>query len=75
MRSLREITSEIKKLWNPMSPYARPYFNAMLELESINDRYMHDSGKSIVLYFLANAGSWRGEDARRIKKELKEMCK
>lgn len=75
MRSLREITSEIKKLWNPMSPYARPYFNAMLELESINDRYMYDSGKSIVLYFLANAGSWRGEDARRIKKELKEMCK
>lgn len=75
MRSLREITTEIKKLWDPMSPYARPYFNAMLELESIEDRYMYDSGKSIVLYFLANAGGWRGEDAKRIKKELKEMCK
>lgn len=75
MRSLHEITTEIKKLWDPMSPYARPYFNAMLELESIEDRYMYDSGKSIVLYFLANAGGWRGEDAKRIKKELKEMCK
>ena len=75
MRSLHEITTEIKKLWDPMSPYARPYFNVMLELESIEDRYMYDSGKSIVLYFLANAGGWRGEDAKRIKKELKEMCK
>jgi hypothetical protein len=26
-----------------------------------------------VLYFLANAGTWRGPDAKRIKAELKEM--
>ena len=30
-------------------------------------------GRSIVLYFLANAQQWRGPDARRIKAELKSM--
>jgi hypothetical protein len=42
-------------------------------LESVNDNYGWDSGKSIVLYFLGNASSWRGEVAREIKKELKSM--
>jgi hypothetical protein len=32
-----------------------------------------DKGKSIVLYFLSNAGSWRGDKAKEIKKELKQM--
>lgn len=73
-RPIFEIAREIKKLWVPVSPYALPYLNAMMDLNSINDRYMFDSGKSVVLYFLANAGSWRGEDARRIKAELKRMC-
>ena len=75
MRSLSEIAYEIKKIWVPVNPYARPYLDAMCELDSIEDKYIYDSGKSIVLYFLANAGGWRGEDARRIKKELKDMCK
>lgn len=45
----------------------------MSDLSSIDDNYMFDSAKSIVLYFLANAQSWRGEVARRIKAELKAM--
>jgi hypothetical protein len=32
-----------------------------------------DTGKSIVLYFLSNAGTWRGETAKRVKAELKKM--
>ena len=74
-RPLYEIASEIRKTWTKVSPYAEPYLEAMQSLNSINDNYYFDSGKSIVLYFLSNANTWRGEDARRIKAELKEMLK
>jgi hypothetical protein len=36
---------------------------------------MFESAQSIVLYFLANANTWRSDVARRVKQELKEMCK
>ena len=73
MRPLYEIAVEIKKDWE--KPYfgAVPYLEAMETLNSIEDNYVYDSGESIVLYFLSNASTWRGEVARRIKKELKEM--
>ena len=74
-RPLYEIAREIRKTWTKVSPYAEPYLEAMESLNSINDNYYYDSGKSIVLYFLSNASTWRGEDARRIKAELKEMLK
>ena len=32
---------------------------------------MYDSGRSIVRYFLGNAGTWRGDVAKAIKAELK----
>jgi len=44
-------------------------------LNSIKDNYGYDSGTSVVAYFLSNASSWKGETARRIKKELKAMMK
>ena len=74
-RPLYEIAREIRKTWTKVSPYAEPYLEAMQSLGSINDNYYYDSGKSIVLYFLGNANTWRGEAARRIKAELKEMLK
>lgn len=74
-RPLYEIAREIRKAWAKVSPYAEPYLEAMESLNTINDNYYLDSGKSIVLYFLSNASTWRGEDARRIKAELKEMLK
>lgn len=74
-RPLYEIAREIRKTWTKVSPYAEPYLEAMESLDSIDDNYYLDSGKSVVLYFLSNANTWRGEDARRIKAELKEMLK
>jgi hypothetical protein len=73
-RPLSTIASEIRQDWK--KPYfgAVPYLDAMATLNSINDNYICDDGKSIVLYFLANANTWRGEIARRIKKELKQMA-
>lgn len=73
MRPIYEIAREIRKDWKNVSPYAAPYLEAMFCLETINDRYIFDSGRSIVSYFLSNAGSWRGEVAKRVKAELKAM--
>jgi len=73
-RPLYEIAREIRKCWKPVWFGAVPYLQAMASLDSITDAYGLDSGKSIVLYFLANASTWRGEDARRIKAELKAMA-
>jgi hypothetical protein len=73
-RPLYEIAREIRKDWKKVYFGAVPYLDAMSTLDSINDNYMFDSGKSIVLYFLANAGTWRGEVAKRVKAELKKMA-
>ena len=74
-RPLYEIAREIEKDWK--RPYfgAVPYLEAMNCLHSINDNFIEDSGKSVVLYFLANANTWRGDVARRVKAELKAMTK
>lgn len=74
-RSLRTIAYEIRNDWQ--KPYfgAVRYLLAMVALDSIDDMYGLDSGRSIVLHFLANASTWRGETARRIKKELNAILK
>ena len=74
-RSIHLIARDIKASWK--NPYfgAVPYLNAMGGLYEASDDYGADSGKSIVLYFLANAQTWRGEDARRLKAELREHVK
>lgn len=82
-RPIYEIANEI--YWNMRAlkgkavrdgyPYAAPYLEAMFDLDRVSDIYGADSGKSVVLYFLANAASWKGEVARRIKAELKEIVK
>jgi hypothetical protein len=58
-----------------MSPYAAPYVDAMSSLNSINDTYITESANSVVLYFLANAGTWRGDTARAVKAYLKKIAK
>lgn len=75
MRPIYEIAYEIRKDWKNVNYAAKPYLDAMMSLDSIDDSYGWDSAKSVVLYFLCNAGTWKGETARRIKKELKEMTK
>ena len=72
-RPLYEIANEIRWDWTKVSPYAEPYLDAMGYLNSTDDHYGYDTAYSIVCYFLANAGTWRGETARRIKAELKTM--
>ena len=72
-RSISTIAGEIKRDWT--KPYfgAVPYLTAMRALDSISDKYYYDDAESVVRYFLANAGQWRGDKAREIKAELKAM--
>lgn len=75
-RPLYEIAREIRKDWGAKVNYAaKPYLEAMGSLDSIEDNYINDSGRSVVLYFLSNASTWRGEVAKRVKAELKAMAK
>jgi hypothetical protein len=74
-RPLSQIAIEIRKDWTKVYFGAIPYLDAMSVLQSVNDSYFYDSGRSIVAYFLANASTWRGETAKAIKKELKAMIK
>ena len=74
VRPLYTIAKEIKKDWQKMYFGAVPYWEAMSSLGNISDNYGCDSGKSIVLYFLSNSGTWRGEVAKRVKLELKSMA-
>ncbi len=64
---------EIKKDWKKPYYGAKPYLDAMQRLEDLHSYYGLDSAYSIINYFLVNTLTWRGETARRIKKELKEM--
>ena len=75
MRPIYEIAADIRRDWAKPNYAAKPYLEAMASLNSIDDKYYWEDGKSVVLYFLANASSWRGDVAKRIKKELKEMSK
>ena len=75
LRSLSTIAREIKRDWKNVNYAAKPYLDTMLSLNNVNDNYMFDSGVSVVLYFLSNASTWRGETAKRIKAELKAMVK
>jgi hypothetical protein len=72
-RSIRSIALDIRKEWTKVNYAAKPYLEAMLELNSINDKYYNDSAKSVVLYFLSNAASFRGERAKVLKAELKAL--
>ena len=75
VRPLFEIAKEIRKDWAKVYFGAKPYLDAMAQLTYITDNYYFDSGKTIVLYFLGNAQTWKGEKAKAIKAELKAMCK
>jgi len=74
-RPLYEIARDIKALYRkagkPVYYAAAPYLDAMESLNSVNDNYYCDSGKSVVLYALSNLTSLRGPEAKVLKAELK----
>ena len=75
MRTLNRIASDILANWPTINPYAAEYVRAMRTLRYPEDLYLFETGRDIVQYFLANAGGWRGEQARAIKAELLRAIK
>ena len=73
-RYLYEIAEDIKKNWKNVYFGAVPYLDALGQLKHIGDDYYADSAYSVVLYLLSNMTTFRGEDARRIKAELKKIA-
>ncbi len=74
-RPLFAIANDIINHWPKPNYAAVPFIKAMRDLTTMNDNYGSEDARSLVTYFLSNAGSWRGEDARRIKAELNAMLK
>jgi hypothetical protein len=74
-RLLSDIAWEIVRLWAKPKYSAVPYMRAMTGLSTMDDSDGADDARKIVRYFLGNAAGWRGDDARRIKAELREMLK
>ena len=78
-RPLHVIAREINTAWSKLGKGiyfgAVPYLEALLQLNTIDQNYGYDTAHEMVLYFLANANSFRGEDAKRLKAELKAIAK
>jgi hypothetical protein len=72
-RQIKDIAAEIRSDWT--RPYfgAVPYIEAMRTLRTLEDDYGLDLARSVLSYFLANAATWRGDTARRVKAEIKSM--
>lgn len=74
--NIGQIANVIKKDWAGKIYFgAVPYLQAMQSMVNASDNYGQDSGKSIILYFLSNATTWRGPVAREVKKELNKRVK
>jgi hypothetical protein len=75
-RAIHTIAAEIEKTWQGKVNFAaRPYLDAMHSLINVDDSFGLDPARSIIMYFLSNATTWRGDEARRIKKELNGLIK
>jgi len=72
-KPIKEYAKEILRDWKRPAIPAKIYLDAMLEIDQADDDYIFEKGAGILAYFLANAESWRGETARKIKKELNKI--
>ena len=85
-RPIATIAREIRDLWvKECGPaygqqgkkyyYAAQQLAAMMTLNVITDKFYEDDGYAVLGSFLSNVSMWKGEDARRLKKELNVILK
>jgi hypothetical protein len=74
-RPVYKIAADILNDWNRPNYAALPYLTAMLTINSHCENYGQDTAKSIILYFLSNASTYRGSKAKELKSELKTLIK
>ena len=73
---LNDMRAQAAKKGIPVSrafPTSFVYVEPMLSMKQVSERYICDFG--IVNYFMCNAREWKGEVARKIKEELRDMIK
>ena len=70
-RPIYQIARDIVRAWP--KPYfgAVPYLRALHGLEDGQSSYGYDAARSVVMYFLVNASTFRGPVAKALKAELK----
>jgi hypothetical protein len=74
-RPICQIAADIRKDWGAKIYFgAKPYLDAMLTLWNANDTYGCEDAKTQILYFLSNASTYRGENAKKYKAELKKIA-
>ena len=75
--TLSALMQIVKSDWK--NPYfgAVPYIRALSTVNqvSLEGNYGCDDVRSIVVYFLSNAATWRGPVAREVKAELKRRLR
>jgi len=72
-RPVYKIAADILNDWNRPNYAALPYLTAMLTINNEQEQYGCDTAKSIILYFLSNAGTYKGIKAKELKNELKTL--
>lgn len=75
MRPIYEIAADISRNWPKPFYGAKPYLDAMHSLVDLTSKYGYDNADGIIRYFLSNAATWKGPDAKRIKAELRAIVK
>lgn len=74
-RPVYKIAEDILNSWDSPNYAARPYLAAMLTINNEQEKYGHETAKSIILYFLSNATTFKGLKAKELKAELKQLIK
>ena len=72
-RTISSIMADVKKAWAKPNFAAVPYIAALSTLRTVNDVYIHEDARSLILYFLSNASSFRGPQAKALKAELRAL--
>lgn len=72
-RPLWMIAKDIRQDWQSISAEAKRCVRAMHGISAMSDDCGY--GYEIVSYFLSLASSWRGDVAKQIKSELRNMLK
>lgn len=74
-RPIKEIVKDIVETWKDPGEIVQPYMDALEHLQDPSESYYQDSLVETVNNFTSRAKGWRGEDAERLKDELKLYIK
>ena len=74
-RPVYKIAADIVNDWSRPNYAALPYLTAMLTINNEQEQFGQDTAKNVILYFLSNAGTYKGPKAKELKTELKTLIK